>query len=33
MKELIHIKTECYSGFRDEETPKCFMREGNVIRK
>ena len=24
MKELIHIHTECYSGFRDDETPRCF---------
>ncbi len=25
VKELIHIRTECYSGYKDDETPKCFM--------
>jgi hypothetical protein len=28
MKELIHIRTECYSGYREDETPKCFMWQG-----
>lgn len=28
MKELISIRTECYSGFNADETPKCFMWKG-----
>lgn len=28
LKELIHIRTECYSGYREDETPKCFMWQG-----
>ena len=28
MKELISIRTECYSGFNADETPKCFLWNG-----
>lgn len=28
MKELISIKTECYSGYQKDEYPKCFMWRG-----
>jgi hypothetical protein len=28
MKELISIKTECYSGYNDDEHPKCFLWRG-----
>ena len=28
MYELIHIRTECYSGYKADETPHCFMWQG-----
>lgn len=28
MKELISIRTECYSGYKADEYPKCFMWHG-----
>jgi hypothetical protein len=28
VKELVSIKTECYSGYKADEYPKCFMWQG-----
>ena len=28
MREPVQIRTECYSGYMDDQTPKCFMWKG-----